>query len=204
MSKRSYVLFSLFINGILPWALYVWLSNYMSSIAALSIATLAPLSDNVVHFWKHRKIDVFGGLMLFTFLLTLILVALGGNEKLLLVRESLITAAVGIIFLCSLLFTRPIMFYLALRFIGKSDFADNWKYDYFRFVMRLMTFVWGIILLLEATVRVIMVYKLSTKQYLLLSNFVLYGFIGTAILWTIFYRKMSRRRLEEIKFNSHK
>jgi len=204
MSKRSYVLFSLFINGILPWALYVWLSNYMSSIAALSIATLAPLSDNVVHFWKHRKIDVFGGLMLFTFLLTLILVALGGNEKLLLVRESLITAAVGIIFLCSLLFTRPIMFYLALRFIGKGDFADNWKYDYFRFVMRLMTFVWGIILLLEATVRVIMVYKLSTEQYLLFSNFVLYGFIGTAILWTMFYRKKSRRRLEEIKFNSHK
>ena len=142
--------------------------------------------------------------MLFTFLLTLILVTLGGTEKLLLVRESLITAAVGIIFLCSLLFSRPIIFYLALRFIGKSDFADNWKYDYFRFVMRLMTFVWGIILLLEATVRVIMVYKLSTKQYLLLSNFVLYGFIGTAILWTIFYRKMSRRRLEEIKFNSHK
>jgi hypothetical protein len=204
MSKRSYILFSLLVNGILPWALYVWLSNYMSSIAALSIATLAPLSDNIFHFWKHRKIDVFGGLMLFTFLLTLILVALGGNEKLLLVRESLITAAVGLIFLCSLLFSRPIIFYLALRFIGKSDFADNWKYDYFRFVMRLMTFVWGIILLLEATVRVIMVYKLSTGQYLLLSNFVLYGFIGTAILWTIFYRKRSRRRLEEIKLNSHK
>jgi hypothetical protein len=204
MSKRTYVLFSLFINGIIPWILYVWLSNYMSSITALSIATLAPLSDNVVHFWKHRKFDAFGVLMLFTFVLTLILVGLGGSEKLLLVRESLITASVGVIFLCSLLFTRPIMFYLALRFIGKSDFADNWKYDYFRFVMRLMTFVWGILLLLEATVRVIMVFKLSTEQYLLFSNFVLYGFIGTAILWTIFYRKRSRRRLEEIKFNSQR
>ncbi len=199
MSKRTYVLFTLFLNGFVPWALYVWLSDYMSSLAALSIATLVPLIDNIVHLWKHKKLDAFGSLMLFTFVLTLVLVFLGGSEKLLLIRESFITASVGLIFLLSLLFTRPLMFYLALRFVGKSDFADNWKYEYFRYVMRLMTFVWGIILLLEATVRVIMVFQLSTAQYLAFSNFVLCGIIGIAILWTIVYRKKAGRRLEQIK-----
>ncbi|PEJ58363.1 hypothetical protein CN692_08805 [Bacillus sp. AFS002410] len=199
MSKRMYVIFTLVINGILPWVIYVVLSDYMSSILALSIATLIPLVDNVVHLWKHKRLDAFGGLMLFSLILTLLLVFLGGSEKILLVRESLITASVGIIFLVSLLFKRPIMFYLGMRFIQNNRFAENWNIKYFRFVMRLMTFVWGIMLLSEAVVRVIMVYDLSTERYLLFSNYVLYGFIGAAILWTVIYRRKSAKKLQEIK-----
>ncbi len=203
LSKRAYVIFTLLVNGVVPWGLYVWLSHHMSSLMALSIATLVPLADNLYHLAKHRKLDAFGGLMLFTFLLTIILVALGGSEKLLLIRESLITGAVGLIFLVSLLFSRPLMFYLALRFIGKGDFADNWKFGYFRYVMRLMTFVWGAILLVEATVKVILVFQLSTAQFLAVSNLVLYGFVGAAILWTVVYREKSSKRLAEIKLTSH-
>ncbi|QKE74242.1 hypothetical protein HPK19_16250 [Arthrobacter citreus] len=199
MSKRMYVIFTLVINGILPWVIYVVLSDYMSSILALSIATLIPLVDNVVHLWKHKRLDAFGGLMLFSLILTLLLVFLGGSEKILLVRESLITASVGIIFLVSLLFKRPIMFYLGMRFIQNNRFAENWNIKYFRFVMRLMTLVWGIMLLSEAVVRIIMVYDLSTERYLLFSNYVLYGFIGAAILWTVFYRRKSSKKLQEIK-----
>lgn len=199
MSKRMYIFVTLIINGIVPWLIYILLNDHMSNFQALLIATLIPLIDNIVHLWKHRKLDAFGGLMLFTFVLTLILVLLGGSEKILLVRESLITAAVGIVFLGSLFFKRPLIYYLAMRFIGNDRFADNWQIKYFRFVMRLMTFVWGIILVSEAIVRVVMVFQLTTETYLLLSNFVLYGFIGAAILWTVVYRKKSSKRLEEIK-----
>jgi hypothetical protein len=202
MSKRTFIIFTLLINGIVPWALYVWLSDYMTSIAALSVATMVPLADNLVHLIKHRKLDAFGSLMLFTFVLTLGLVALGGSERILLIRESMITGAVGLIFLGSLLFHRPLMFHLAKRFIGNPDFVDNWKYDYFRYVMRLMTFVWGIILLLEAAVRITMVFQLTTAEFLALSNLVLYGFIGLAIGWTVIYRKHSAKRLNDIKRNA--
>lgn len=202
MSKRTYVLFTLLINGIVPWGLYMLLSEHMSSIAALSIATIAPLADNLVHLIKHRKLDAFGSLMLFTFVLTLALVALGGSEKMLLVRESMITGAVGAVFLVSLLFHRPLMFYLAMRFNGNPDlFAGNWKYGYFRYVLRLMTFVWGILLVLEAVVRTMMVFQLTTAQFLALSNVVLYGFVGIAIAWTVLYRKHSAKRLNEIKWS---
>jgi hypothetical protein len=199
MSKRQYIIFTLLINGIIPWVLYVWLSHYMTSIAALSIATMVPLADNLVHLIKHRKLDAFGSLMLFTFVLTLVLIGLGGSEKMLLIRESMITGSVGLIFLGSMIFHRPFMFHLAKRFIGNPDFVGNWKYEYFRFVMRLMTFVWGIILLAEAAVRTIMVYQLTTAEFLALSNLVLYGFIGVAIAWTVIYRKHSAKRLNEIK-----
>ncbi|RDI41363.1 VC0807 family protein [Falsibacillus pallidus] len=199
MSKRKYVIFTLVVNGLIPWILYVTLSNYMSSVEALSIAALAPLVDNVVHLAKHRKIDVFGGLMLFTLVLTIGLVLLGGNEKIILIRESLITASVGVLFIGSLLRKKPLMFSLGSRFLGEELFHENWQYPYFRFVMRTMTMVWGLILLCEAAVRVILVYSLSTAVYLAVSNVVFYGFIGAAILWTIFYRKKSRVKLERIK-----
>ncbi|WP_276355363.1 VC0807 family protein [Cohnella caldifontis] len=202
MSKRNYVIFTLLVNGVVPWLLYVWLQDYMSSLAALTIATLVPLADNLVHLAKHRRLDAFGGLMLFTFVLTLLLVLLGGNEKMLLIRESLVTAAVGILFLGSLPFGKPLMFHLAVRFISKGDFAANWNYPYFRFVMRLMSFVWGIMLTAEAAVRVTMVYSLSTAHYLALSNFVLYGFIGAAILWTLAYRRRSSAKLAQLKLQA--
>jgi hypothetical protein len=174
----------------------------MNSLTALSIATMVPLVDNVIHLLKHRKLDAFGSLMLFTFVLTLVLVALGGSEKILLVRESLITGAVGFVFLGSLIFRRPLMYYLALRFIGNVDFAGNWQFAYFRYVMRLMTLVWGIILVLEAAVRTTLVFQLSTAQFLAVSNLVLYGFIGTAIAWTVVYRRYSAKKLNDIKFRS--
>lgn len=199
MSKRQYVAFTLIVNGVVPWALYVWLSHWMSSIAALSVATLVPLLDNLIHLLKHRKLDAFGSLMLFTFLITLGLVLLGGSEKLLLVRESLVTASVGLVFLGSLLFRRPLMYFLAMRFVGNASFPANWDYAYFRFVMRLMTLVWGTMLTAEAAVRVAMVFELSTERYLALSNLVLYGFIGAAVLWTVAYRKHSARKLAGLK-----
>jgi hypothetical protein len=129
------------------------------------------------------------------------LVLLGGSEKILLVRESFVTASVGIVFLGSMVFKRPLMYHLAVRFIANNEFATNWSYAYFRFVMRIMTFVWGILLTAEAAVRVVMVFRLTTERYLALSNIVLYGFIGAAALWTVVYRRHSSRKFSEIKLN---
>lgn len=48
-------------------------------------------------------------------------------------------------------------------------------------------------LCLEATVRVFLVYHLSTAQFLLVSPFVLYGFLGATTAWTIWYARYTRR-----------
>ncbi|MEI7026395.1 VC0807 family protein [Paenibacillus sp. y28] len=202
MSTRMYVAVTLLINGLVPWGIYELLSGVMSSMAALCAATLVPLAENLIHLCKHRKLDAFGSIMLFTFIFALVLAGMGGSERLLLVRESFITGSVGIIFLASLLFKRPVIYYLANRFLRKEGFADNWSYPYFRFVMRLMTLVWGLDLLLEAIVRTMLVYRLSTSQFLALSNVVLYGFIGAALLWTALYRKRSSRILAELKMKN--
>ncbi|WCT56142.1 hypothetical protein PQ456_01040 [Paenibacillus kyungheensis] len=197
MSTRSYIIFTLVINGLIPWGVYVWLSLYVGGLTALSIATLIPLVDNVFHFARHRKIDVFGGLMLLTFVLSLVMVLLGGSEKLLLLRESMITGVVGILFLGSLWVGKPLIYYIASRFSTISDFEQKWQYAYFRKVMRNMTLIWGVLLVLEAGTKIVMVYELSVIQVLALSSIVSYSFIGAAIGATILYRRKAAVNMKQ-------
>lgn len=198
------ILATLFLNGALPLLVYELLRSSMTSVGALSVATLIPLLDNAYVLIKRRKPDAFAVFMLISFILGLLMVSLGGSERILLVRESLVTVALGLIFLGSLLFPRPLIYYFAMRFTAGNDpqrmaaFASNWQYPYFRFVLRLMTAVWGIDLLGEAVVRTILVYRLSVVQFLAVSNFVLYGFIGAAIVWTVYYRRHSGKKLNQI------
>jgi hypothetical protein len=201
------IVITLLINGAVPFVVYEVLRSHMSSIAALSIATVIPLIDNLFSFIKRRKMDVFAVFMLVSFLLGIIMMCIGGSERLLLIRESFVTGILGIIFLVSLLFPRPLIFYFAIRFTVGNDpdktsaFADNWQYAYFRFVLRLMTVVWGLALLGESAVRSILVFKLSVTQFLAVSNFVMYGFVGTAIVFTVIYRKHSQKKFKEIISN---
>ena len=201
------IVITLLINGAVPFVVYEVLRSHMSSIAALSIATVIPLIDNLFSFIKRRKMDVFAIFMLVSFLLGIIMMCIGGSERLLLIRESFVTGILGIIFLVSLLFPRPLIFYFAIRFTVGNDpdktsaFADNWQYAYFRFVLRLMTVVWGLALLGESAVRSILVFKLSVTQFLAVSNFVMYGFVGTAIVFTVIYRKHSQKKFKEIISN---
>jgi hypothetical protein len=198
---------TLLINGALPFVVYEVLRSHMSSIVALSIATIIPLIDNLLSLIKKRRLDVFAVFMLISFMLGIMMVSIGGSERLLLIRESFVTGILGIIFLVSLLFPRPLIFHFALRFTVGNDpdktsaFADNWQYAYFRFVLRLMTVVWGLALIGESVVRSILVFKLSVSQFLAVSNFIMYGFIGAAIVFTVVYRSHSQKRFKEMISN---
>jgi hypothetical protein len=205
--KRIYqaVLMSIVINGVIPLVVYNLLIPYTSSLTALMIATAIPLADNLIFIFKFQKIDAFAAFMLLGFVLSILAFFIGGNEKLILIRESFVTGIMGIVFLLSLLFPRPLIYHFAVKFIAGDDrskqdsFNEGWKHSYFRFVLRLMSAVWGITLVGEAIVKVILVYQLSVSAFLAVSQLVFYSILGAAILWTVLYRGHAKRRLELIK-----
>jgi intracellular septation protein A len=181
--------------------IYVLLKHVMPSLTALVIATLLPLIENAIHIWKKRSMDTFGLLMLSSFVLAAALALLSGSERLVLVRESIVTAALGCWFLMSLLFRRPLIYQMAQRFVGEekaSIYKQNWRNPYVRFVFRLMTAVWGVMLLLEAGIRVVLAYKLSTTEFLAVSHVIFYGVLAVTIGWTVVYRKHVKRKLQQI------
>lgn len=198
------IVFTLLINGVVPYVIYNLLLGHVSNIAALSIASIIPLLDNLLTLVRHRRLDVFGMFILLGFVLSFGTVLLGGDEKLILLRESFVTAIMSLVFLVSLLFKRPLIYHFALRFTVGNDpqaqatFASRWTIPYFRFVMRAMTTVWGLALLAEALIRTVLVYNLSVSAFLAISSVITYGIIGLTILWTVLYRKHSAKRLQQM------
>ncbi|MFD1992806.1 VC0807 family protein [Paenibacillus nicotianae] len=202
MLSRNYIVFTLVVNGLIPWGMYMLLSPYVGHLMALSIVTLIPLVENVFHFAKHRNLDVFGGLMLMTFILSLVMVLLGGSEKMLLLRESMITGVVGIVFLSSLLLNKPMIYHLASRFTRVTNIEQKWQNAYFRKMMRNMTLIWGVLLVLEACTKVVMIYELSVGEVLALSSVVLYSFVGVAIGLTVVYRRRAVGKMNQQQLSS--
>ena len=169
----------------------------MPSLPALILATLAPIVENFIFLLKRKTLDIFGIMMLGSIVLSIVLATLGGDEKLVLMRESFVTVAIGSSFIVSLFFRRPLIYYLAKRFVSgvtAKELEERWSVPYFRFGFRLVTIVWGVLLLLEAIVRIVLVYQISTELFLVLSNLIFYGAIGCAAVWTIGYRRHAMKR----------
>ncbi|AHC18594.1 VC0807 family protein [Paenibacillus polymyxa] len=194
--SRNEIIFTLIINLVLPYLTYRLLIPYTSSVVALSIAALVPLCDSIYSLIRTRKADAFSGFIFLGLILSVVAVLLGGDERFILLRESYVTGIMGVVFLGSLFFSRPLIYYFAERFTGHNpQMNDKWeKLPRYRFNFRLITAVWGLSLLLEAFIKVVLVYSLSIPTFLAVSSFFTYVIIGLTIWWNIGFIKRIKRQ----------
>ncbi|EPZ52672.1 VC0807 family protein, partial [Alicyclobacillus acidoterrestris] len=179
--------------------LYTMLKHQLSNILALAIATAIPILYNLWTVVKQRQADILAIFAMFGFLLELGILLMHGSEQLLLLRGSFVTGVLGLTFLVSLLFPRPLIYYFAIRFNsseeGRNHFSSLWNHYDFRRRLRILTVVWGSALLSGALLGAILVYAISPTEFLIVSPCITYGTIGVAIAWTHWYRKMAVRKL---------
>lgn len=198
------ITYSIVINAVLPYIIYSLLKSYtnLSDFWALVLSGVPPMIDAIVGIIRKGHVDLIAGIVLLGIAVSIILILLGGSPRLLLIRESFFTAAFGLAYLVSLLFPRPLSFYFARQFATGNVpervawFNSLWQYPGFRFSMRLTAVVWGVGFLLEATIRFILVFTLTIPQFLIISPFVFYGFLGAILLWTLLYTRKGRKRAE--------
>lgn len=193
---------SLLLNIAVPLLLY-WISKTFispSEVIALSLASLFPLADSIYGVVRRHQLDVIAVIALLGTGVGLIGVLLGGDAKLLLIRESFFTGALGLACFFSLLLPRPLMFYFGRQFIaGKDparlkDFNNQWHAPYARFVHRLITIVWGVTFLGEFLLRVLLVYTLPVPVVLAVSPLILTAVTIVAFVWTFAYVRYATRR----------
>lgn len=197
---------SIALNAAIPLVLYRLTKRYLtgSEVLALSAAALFPLGESLVDVTRRRTLDPIAVIVLGGMAASMIGVALGGSVKLLLIRESLFTGAVGIACLISLLLPRPLMFYFGRAYMTGNDpervaaFNAGWQHPYFRFVSRVITLVWGAAFLAEFAIRIVLVYTLPASTVLAVSPAILGGITITTILWTFAYVRRARARREEM------
>jgi hypothetical protein len=108
--------------------------------------------------------------MLVITLLQLALAFVTGSDRFLLARESVLTAAVAVIFLVSLRWDRPLTYTLTRPMLEgrgrwKRDWDSIWQRDpSFRRPWRVTTVMWSAVTFADAVTRVVMAYTLPVES----------------------------------------
>jgi len=188
------------INGVLPFIIYRSSVSQLGEWQALILASVPPLLNSGRELILRHRVDTIGSLALAGILFSLISLSLGGSARVLLLRSTVITGLFGVIYLVSLLFARPLIFYI-VRFFETGDKPEGiakWNRFWttsttFRYGMRLLTIGWGIGLLAEAVLGFGLLQVLTVEQFLLISPLLGYGFFFGLLFWSFWYGNRMRQ-----------
>ena len=191
------------LNATIPLACYLAAKKLASTseLTALVLATAFPVLKSAFDLVRDREFDPVAGLVFVGIATSILALFLGGDPHILLIRESLFTAAFGIACLISLTFPRPIMFYFGRHFMTGKDperrkvFEARWQNPTVRRAHRLVTTVWGLVYVAEFVVRVAMVYSMPPAVVLAVSPFLIGLTTIATIIWTFWYAQTIRGRI---------
>jgi hypothetical protein len=178
-------------------------SNGFSAVTALVLSGVFPAAGVVIGIVKHRRVDAVGVLVLAGVAAGAVLGLVSHNPKLVLDEGSVGTAVFGLICLGSLARAQPLMYRLAMEFIGPDsrhgrEFTDLWQYREFRHTFQVITAVWGAGYLAEAAARVVIVASTSTGTALATSKVMPYAAAAVLSAWTVGYGRYQKRRGEAL------
>lgn len=210
------ILLDLVLDLVLPTVLYYVLRDAGSGIyPSLLISAAIPAAIAVFRLIRTRHID---GLALYAVTVMVagaIVSLIAGSPRFLLAREGWLTGLTGIWFFVSIrfgrrplafLYSRPVLERRLTRRGVPGDWDQLWEQlPGFRRIWRVATLLWGIALLGDAAVRVLMAYSLpidsvpalSTPMYtvtsivLILITNIYYRFAGLFDANSVLYRSIS-------------
>jgi hypothetical protein len=193
----------------------------MSIIAALLISSAPPAISVIVKLIIFRRFDPLGCIIIFGFAISAIISVIDGDPRVLLLRESIVTAATGALFLLSLIPIKigrwrnrpltygvtaqmlavapPVRYFRYGEMVEKSRAEFSWEFSkVFRRAMYVGSFLWGIALELEFGGKVIMYFSsLTIDQFVLYGNIVMAAILGGMTVFTIFHARRMRKKVGE-------
>jgi hypothetical protein len=201
MKLRPGFVVEIAVNFLLPWLAYRLTLPHLGETGALIASAVPPIVWSLIELARFRRVDALSVMVVAGIVLSVAAMALGGSPRMLLLRESLVSGAVGVVFLLSLPMRRPLIFYLARATVaremagGAAHFEALWRErPALATSMRLMTLVWGIGLTGETALRSWMALTWPIERFLVVSPFIGYGIYGGLALWTLWYRKTLTHR----------
>jgi hypothetical protein len=198
-----HVLTEALVNFILPFLIYNYAEAPLGEVRALLASSAPPMLWSLVEFARHRRVDALSMLVLCGIALSLLAMIGGGGVQFLQLREKLVTGVIGLAFVGSALIGKPLIYELARATKRRKsvDEAEEFEalqvYAGFRRTMIVMTWVWGLGLLADVAISVVLVFVVSIREYLIVNPILGYGTMGALSLWTYLYAQRARRRGEE-------
>jgi hypothetical protein len=190
------------VNFILPFVIYNYAEGRLGDVRALLASSAPPILWSLIEFARYRRLDALSVLVVGGIGLSLLAMLGGGGAKFLQLREKLVTGVIGLAFLGSALIGKPLIYELARGSMRRKSESEAQQFEAlqvhagFRRTMTVMTLVWGLGLLADVAVGVVLVFVLSIREYLLVNPILGYGTMGALSLWTFVYGKRAKRRGE--------
>ncbi len=173
--------------------MYEALDGRYGDTHALIASALPPLLWSGLELAKTRRLDAVSVIVVASIVFTLVATAMGGSARLIQIRDALVTGAMGVLFLASLLMQKPLIFYLARATSarntesGAARFEAMWQNPAIRRIFRLMTAVWGGGLIVQTAVLCFLAWVWPISRYLLLGPVIGYVIFGLLLLWSLWY-----------------
>lgn len=191
------MIFDIIVCGILPAIVYQILKDgrNWSELHALGAVIVFPLLGSVRDVWRDRTVNLISGLSLLGIAVSLVATWMGGDPKLLLVRESLLTVALAAACFVSLLAPKPLMYYFARAALGSQGggggaavFERRYQESPpMRRLFFVITIAWGICFALEFLVKIVIVYTLSIQTVLIIGPILTNGVAVATLGFTFVY-----------------
>ena len=187
-----------------PLAAYsVLRSAGLTAVTALLLSGVFPALGVTIGVIQNRRLDVVGALVLTGIVVGTVLGLASHSTRLLLIEGSVPTAVFGVACLGSLWRRNPLIFSFALEFTGPGtakgrEMTRLWQYEGYRRVFRIITAVWGAGFLLEAALRVVIVYNTPTGTALASSKVMPFLWAAVLSAWTVGYGTRQKKKGERM------
>jgi len=188
------------VNLALPYLIYNLAQPRLGDATALIASSGPPILWSVVECARNRRIDALSMVVLLGIGLSLLAFLGGGSVRLLQLRERLVTAFVGVVFLGSAAIGRPLMYELVRAFLARANDPELQRIEslrnnsVFKAGMTIMTLVWGVGLLADAAASIALSYVLSIRTYLVVNSIMGYATIASLTLWNLWFGRKMRRK----------
>lgn len=199
---RLALLVDLAVNLLLPWLVYDQTVAGWGERGALLWSALPPTLWSLWELYRHRRLDAMSVLVLAGIALSLLAMLGDGDSRWLLVRESLVTGAIGMLFLLSLLWRQPLINRLALAAAARQSpqqreaLQTRLGLPAMQRVMRGMTLLWSGGLLAECASRIWLAFHWPVARAVAIGPWISYGIMAllAAATW-LWRRRLQRQQL---------
>jgi len=195
------IVYDLLLNAAVPTAVFAFGRRAgLDEVPALLWAAVVPAAIAAIGLARKRTIDPIAAIAIVSIVVSIIGAEIGGGPKVLLIRESFVTGALGLLCLVSLALPRPLMFYFGRWFATRGEpaavaaFNARWADPMVRRTTRLITIVWAGAFVGEFVLRVLLVFTLPAIVVLAVAPVLLGAITLATIVWTYRYIALARRR----------
>lgn len=162
----------LLLDLVVPFVAYVVLHGLgVSAVIALTVGGLATGVNATIGTIRRRRLDGIGLLVVLEIALSIGLLVVTNDARILLIKPSFYVALGAIYAFITCIVGRPIFYEAAKPFASRGDPALLAAYELawersssFRRVERIVTLVWGLAFLADAILRVVVVFSFTPEQ----------------------------------------